>query len=315
MTVQVYRYDDASAPTLTGQAGSLVGLLDACLVNGYGTKDPAGWDIAYTATNKRAYRAATGNRHYLRVDNASNGSRVRGFQSMSDVDTGSDPFPNNTQINNGGYWYSSNSTNDNARAWMIVANEKTFWLYICTSSTSTSTVFQSQNPGHVLYFWGEIEKVLSSDSKNTAIICGTSDSPNDHQCGSTSAYTGNIGGHFICESSTGTKSLNINKVTSSNLGNASGNGLGRNVNSIYPDAITGGISLGKVFVTENVSGSYPVRAMWPGLHDALHTYATLPAGGDTFSGRGNLTGKTFIILNTYGSSVDCKAVLETSDTW
>ena len=38
MTVTVYRYDDTSAPTLTGSAGALVALLRACLVDGYGEK-------------------------------------------------------------------------------------------------------------------------------------------------------------------------------------------------------------------------------------------------------------------------------------
>lgn len=31
MTVRVYRWDDASAPTLTGQLGSFITLLDAVL--------------------------------------------------------------------------------------------------------------------------------------------------------------------------------------------------------------------------------------------------------------------------------------------
>ncbi|WP_297486902.1 MULTISPECIES: hypothetical protein [Pseudomonadota] len=38
MTVTIYSSKDASAPALTGIAGSLVAVLDACLVNGYGTK-------------------------------------------------------------------------------------------------------------------------------------------------------------------------------------------------------------------------------------------------------------------------------------
>lgn len=36
MTVRVYRSTDAAAPVLTGTAGTLIALLDACLVNGYG---------------------------------------------------------------------------------------------------------------------------------------------------------------------------------------------------------------------------------------------------------------------------------------
>lgn len=37
MSVYVYRSTDADAPVLTGEVGTLVSLLDACLVNGYGS--------------------------------------------------------------------------------------------------------------------------------------------------------------------------------------------------------------------------------------------------------------------------------------
>lgn len=39
--VKLFRCSDGGAPTLTGQAGSLIALLDACLVNGYNVKSPA----------------------------------------------------------------------------------------------------------------------------------------------------------------------------------------------------------------------------------------------------------------------------------
>src|SRR5438309_11659795 len=55
MTVRVYKSTDASAPALTGQVGSLTALLDAILVNGYGTKTAAGWTIGFTTTKKLAY--------------------------------------------------------------------------------------------------------------------------------------------------------------------------------------------------------------------------------------------------------------------
>ena len=51
MTVRVYRWDDASAPVLTGEVGKLAALLKACLVTGYGSKTAAGWSNPYSATN------------------------------------------------------------------------------------------------------------------------------------------------------------------------------------------------------------------------------------------------------------------------
>lgn len=74
MTVTAYFSTDASAPTLTGTTGSLVALLDAILVNGYGAKAAAGWSIAYTGTSKRDYKQGTGsNGYYLDVDDSGPG--------------------------------------------------------------------------------------------------------------------------------------------------------------------------------------------------------------------------------------------------
>jgi hypothetical protein len=53
MTVRIYRSTDGSAPVLTGQAGKLTDLLDAILVNGYGSKTAAGWTI-----NQRIWNVA-----------------------------------------------------------------------------------------------------------------------------------------------------------------------------------------------------------------------------------------------------------------
>ena len=41
MAVTVYRSTDASAPLLTNSNGSLIAVLRACLVDGYGSKPPA----------------------------------------------------------------------------------------------------------------------------------------------------------------------------------------------------------------------------------------------------------------------------------
>src|SRR5574337_1555206 len=94
MTVNVYRSSDASAPVLTGQAGSLITVLDACLISGYGSKSPAGWVKPYSGTNLAAYRAATGNQFYFRVDDSGTvEARISGYETMSDVNTGTGQFP------------------------------------------------------------------------------------------------------------------------------------------------------------------------------------------------------------------------------
>jgi hypothetical protein len=63
LPVTVYRWDDVGAPQLSAQPkpSEVIAVLKACLVNGYGTKAPLGWSIAFedVATNKIAFRNST----------------------------------------------------------------------------------------------------------------------------------------------------------------------------------------------------------------------------------------------------------------
>jgi len=100
----IYKSTDASAPALTGEAGSLVALLYACLVNGYGAKAGAGWTREFTGTNKAVFRPGAGARHYYQViDDGSvfstetyKSAGLAGYETMSTVDVGTRRFPDLT---------------------------------------------------------------------------------------------------------------------------------------------------------------------------------------------------------------------------
>lgn len=86
-----------------------------------------GWEKVYSGTNKAAYRSTDplGSGFFLRVDD-SNATymRVRGFESMSDVDTGTGPFPTDAQISGGGYWVKSNQANATAVRYDLFADSR-----------------------------------------------------------------------------------------------------------------------------------------------------------------------------------------------
>lgn len=88
---------------------------------------PAGWEKVYAGTNKAVYRSTdvTGARFYLRVDD-SNGlfARVRGYETMSDIDTGTGMFPLDSQISGGWYWHKAASSNANAVPYLLAADAK-----------------------------------------------------------------------------------------------------------------------------------------------------------------------------------------------
>lgn len=312
MTVRVYRWDDASAPVLNGQAGSLVALLDACLVNGYGAKAAAGWTKAFSGTNKAAYRQGIGsNQFYLRVDaSGANYPRIVGYESMTDVDTGAAPFPTESQLAGGAYLNTSSTTDATARPWLIVATEKAFYLWIgynVTAATGLGTVAALP-----IVFFGDVNSYKSGDAGHTMLIAaaGASGASNYFGALSSSGLSSAAAGHWAARSHTQVVgSITCGKHTDVvKSEGASSVGVG---GVAYPDPVTGGMLLSPIFVHE--SAARVVRGVLPGAWGPLHA---LPGGpGDTFSGSGAMAGKQFILLDCANASTRCRIALETSDTW
>lgn len=96
---------------------------------------PAGWEKFDAVTNKAVYRSTdvTGARFYLRVDD-SNGlfARVRGYETMSDIDTGTGLFPLDAQIaTGGGYWHKATVSNATAIPYLLAADAKMLLQAMC----------------------------------------------------------------------------------------------------------------------------------------------------------------------------------------
>jgi hypothetical protein len=199
--VKLFHSGMTGAPTLTGVAGSLLGVLQACLVDGWGaaTVDsltvsggiatvtigaghpfevdsvaliagatvtggtvngeqrvlsatattytfaaavgdqtatgtithkvaPLGWERQFTGTNKAVYRSTDpeSTQMALRVDDTgTTDSRVVGYESMTDVDTGTGPFPTEAQVSGGLYWPKSNGVE---REWVLVGDGRGMYM-------------------------------------------------------------------------------------------------------------------------------------------------------------------------------------------
>lgn len=165
MTTRYYRSTDPGAPVLTGQPGSLLNLLDTCLVGtagiAYSGIPSAGWSKPFhdPVNHKAAFRnslAAGGSGVYARVDDSGTataaGAReacVRLFSAMSDIDTGSDPTPTVAQAANGTIYRKSQTIDIAARKWFLVADGRTLTMYIQSNDTI--------NGGRVIHF-GDYEQ-------------------------------------------------------------------------------------------------------------------------------------------------------------
>lgn len=124
---------------------------------------PLGWTKPFSGTNKAAYLPqATYVQCYLRVlDDSStptsaNGrwAKLRGYESMSDVDTGTGLFPDATQSTNALTCWKSSTSDSTARPWWLVGDGGIFYLGM--AAHSTSTVFGG-------YAFGDINSLKSGD--------------------------------------------------------------------------------------------------------------------------------------------------------
>ena len=249
MTIAVKRYTSTmtGAPTLNGTVGSLITLLDACLKDGFNTKEvstaeqtagvatvttsgahgyavndvvvisganesawnnefrvltaatnsftcaiaattnspatgtlsvkiaPLGWTKPFSGTDKAAYLPqAQYVQCYLRVqDDAStptsaNGrwAKVRGYESMSDVDTGEGLFPTAAQRANGLSVVKSSSSDATARDWWLVGDGGI--IYFGSIGVSSYNLYS----GHL---FGDINSLKSGDAYSSAIHGFTTD--------------------------------------------------------------------------------------------------------------------------------------------
>lgn len=93
-------------------------------------KAPAGWRKAFVGTNIAAFQSQDSDsaQHFLRVnDTGTRFSWVRGYETMTDMETGTGLFPTLTQIAANNYlWIKSDAANATAKEWMLIADSRFF---------------------------------------------------------------------------------------------------------------------------------------------------------------------------------------------
>lgn len=158
---------DAGAPVLTGAAGKLAAVLDWALVG------KGGWDLAFTGTNVRVYRAQAGNRFYLRLDDTQSlYSRLRAYRAMTAVSTGTNQFPNNTQASNINTWgirkaYAASASLPQ-RYWGVRTNRYIVLFVECSDVATAGIAYRS------FFQFGDFPSLCEADSHNTSIVCAPS---------------------------------------------------------------------------------------------------------------------------------------------
>jgi hypothetical protein len=125
---------------------------------------PLGWSKPFSGTDKACFLPQPQYLQcYLRVldDNTTPTSasgrwaKLRGYESMSDVDTGTGPFPDTTQAVNGLHLWKSSTSDSTARTWWLVGDGGIFYLGVAASASYLST--------YGAYAFGDINSIKSGD--------------------------------------------------------------------------------------------------------------------------------------------------------
>lgn len=252
---------------------------------------PAGWSKLYSGTNLAAYKitAVEGTGCILKVDDTgATVARVRGYEAMTDMATGTGPFPTVSQWTEPGLWWSkSNAASAEARPWRIVADDR--GLYFFPKNADTLGEHQGNYFGDILSLksndpYACILRANSAD--RSASVVALSDSleyadPSQSVDGLYAARAANTLGGAIKHHNTPvmTVGLPLLHVTG-------GSGW------VYPSPIDNGLMLTPLVVYS--AAGY--RGYFPGMHVSPQLTNAAFSTGDVVEGSGGMAGKTVAVI-------------------
>ena len=378
---------EAGAPTLNNSVGTVIGILDACLVNGFNVKTvtitvsggvatatasahgysatvgklitiagatpaglngikqistvpdantftfaapgvadgvatgtitarrtPLGWAKVFTGTNKAVYKssdpASTG--RYLRVDDTGAAdARVVMYESMTDIDTGTNPAPTAAQ-QSGGFYFGKGTNNTNAKSWLVCGDGRAFYYFAQWGSSTVS---------HYAHFFGDIVSYRASDVYGCLLSALNSTGDTSSNSSSPISYSNSMGSS-MSSNNAGVFSRMSNQVSVSprisahgiHCQGATSVWAGASQTPSYPSPVDNGLILHRpIYLSEdNAAFNYPVRGELPG--------AMQPLGGLPFNHRDVITGidgfpGSALFIALQNSSTTGRFVLDITGPW
>lgn len=145
---------------------------------------PLGWTRAYNGTNLGAYRqgGAASHKRYLRVYDGSLSVDyswyARGYETMTAISSGTQPFPTTAMIGgNGTGFYGGQYSLPGVHAWIVVGTPRAFYLMIGmvnNDSGATATFSPSALQG---FFYGELSDLQKAADVYATGIAGAASFP------------------------------------------------------------------------------------------------------------------------------------------
>ena len=255
---------------------------------------PAGWQelfagaLANVIALKPSVVEATG--CVLRVDDTGTiNARVRAYEAMSDISTGVGMTPLESQVAGGLWWPKSATANATARAWILVADARGFYLAVAPAGGDRYT----------LLFAGDIASLKSGDAYGYLLTGNQADQTNapsapdgcvgySHRSARTGAYL--VRGYTAIGQSTAAQRLGAhhNGSTADVYAGTAGYSLGAYPNGANNGLLTGALEL-------HAAG---LRGTLPGLLHPVQDCGTSFATGATVDGTDDLAGRRLLAIRT-----------------
>jgi hypothetical protein len=293
----IYRSTDPSAPVLNGTAGSLLTVLDACLVNGYGSKSGAGWTKPFVNSgNIGCYQnSSLGTNFCLSINDNGPGAasfaeaRMTGYESLTSVSTGGGQFPNGVAgqgVTPFGFvvYRKSNGATSTARNWIVMADAYTFYIFCLTTDVANAYTAFAFGDFFSLKGVSDVYRcgIHGRISENTA--AGNQDS-----LATLGALTAtNIGNYVARTYGGGGFPVQVSKH-----GDGVKAGAQLFGSTQYPNGPDNSIYVSPVWLAETALSC--IRGRMRGFYQICHAFASF-ADGQTFSGTGDFASKTFMCI-------------------
>lgn len=275
-----------------------------------------GWEKKFSDTNKAVYRsvAAGASGGHLRVDHTTgNQALVMGYAGMTDVDTGTAPFPTAAQLATPAWPIAPDNTSlSTARRYFLFADAR-FIVIAITQSTSTSAVMTAEARG-----FGD----LLGDPYCCVLSAITGGNYSLQYSGALNAMDPAQGSAVVASMrdaasvSASARGRVLSYVGARTPIRASGNqdvALGP-----FPSPIDGRLRLSRMFFTD--TDNLTPRADVPGIFFAPHSgLAARFSPGDLIAGEGDLAGRTLMAVpcgdGTFSAAATGYYFVDTTGPW
>jgi hypothetical protein len=252
---------------------------------------PAGWLTPFTGTNLRVYKSAdvAGTGMLFRVnDTTTTGCLCVGYEQMTDINTGTGPFPTVAQKTNGAWITKSSTANTNKVRWNLFADSRTILLCIAGYSSNTGI----DKPGGQLRLIGDLISFRPGGDPY-AFVLGLSDT--DNYGDAVGLMDTTCRGQYMPRAYHGL-GISVDATTKVYIGSGASSGMD-NYLGPFPSVVDGGLRLSKRFIYE--SATNPPRGEAPGVYHVPQSSVGLIFGtNDVISGTGTLSGRRLLGVNT-----------------